>query len=136
MRRSAIAPILVVPALLLAAFSSATTEKTPQQEPMSDTYFTGCAYLDKDSDGLADAEDPLLGGFAVTFTLAGGAGFGGETADGQCRTVIVPFGLSSDAWPVVVRMAVPEGSNYRAVASSEITLQHPQTRAEFLFVPQ
>ena len=136
MRRSSIAPILVVPALLLAACSAAATEKTPQQEPMSDTFFTGCAYLDRDGDGLADAGDPLLGGFTVTFTLAGGAGFGGETAGGECGTVTVPSGLSSDAWPVVVRMAVPEGAKYKAVASSEIALQHPQARAEFLFVPE
>jgi hypothetical protein len=140
MKRSTIAPFLVIPALILVACTGAisgdATEPPPQQAPMSDTFFTGCAYLDQDADGLIDAEDPLLGGFTYTFTLAGGAGFGGETTDGQCGMVTVPSGLSSDAWPVVARMAVPERASYKAIGASEITLQHPRTKAEFLFASE
>ena len=38
--------------------------------------FTGCAFRDKNANGLVDSEDALIGGIRFIVTLSHGAGFG------------------------------------------------------------
>ena len=106
---------------------------TPRQEVLADTFFSGCAYLDQDGDEGIDPEEPLLGGLTFTVTLAGGAGFGDETSEGQCAFITVPSALPAEAWPIVARMIVPDDLEFKPIGSSTVTLEFSQTRAEFLF---
>jgi hypothetical protein len=123
---------LSILAILLVSCSNTTPSAS--LEPIADTYFSGCAYIDQNDNGTLDSGESLLGGFTFTITLAGGAGFGAETAEGQCATVIVPSALPEDSWPVTARISIPEGSGYEAVGSTEVALEYPQTKAEFPFI--
>ena len=127
--------ILFLPGLLACTVSlPARPSSTPTKpEVMADTFFSGCAYLDENANGIIDPDDLLLGGMTYTVTLAGGAGFGAGTSDGGCASIIVPGGLSETAWPVQARMAIPDGDAYESIGPSQVTLEYPQTRAEFLF---
>ena len=115
--------------ILLVSCANASPSVSP--EPMADTFFSGCAYIDQNGNDALDSGEPLLGGFTFTITLAGGAGFGAETAEGQCATIIVPSALTEDSWPVNARISIPEGSGYEAIGSTEVALEYPQTKAEF-----
>jgi len=137
MRKSAIGVGLVMVSLLVScigSFQVGRSEPTPTSVVMADTDFSGCAYLDQDDNGIIDPGEPLLGGLTFTITLAGGMGFGGGTGDGRCGFILVPGALPADAWPIMARMVVPEDFGFKAVGPTEIMLQHPQRRAEFLFV--
>jgi hypothetical protein len=130
-----VAVILAVVLVACAALvETDPSNKTTLPKIPADTFFTGCAYLDQDGDGIADRDEDLIGGLLFEVTLAGGTGFGSETTDGRCAVVTVPSGLQDDAWPVVVRMVVPEAAEVKPVGSGKISLQYPETRAEFLFV--
>jgi hypothetical protein len=100
---------------------------------MSDTFFSGCAYLDENANGAIDPEEPLLGGMTFTVTLPGGIGFGGETSEGYCARITVPGTLPADAWPILARMVASEGVTYEPIGPSEVTLEYSHTRADFLF---
>jgi hypothetical protein len=108
------------------------SDTPPQPGVMADTFFSGCAYLDENSNEAIDPEDPLLGGMMFTVTLAGGTGFGGDTSGGQCAFITVPAALPTEAWPILARMVVPEGAGYEPIGPSEVTLEYRQTRANFL----
>jgi hypothetical protein len=57
----------------------------------ADTFFTSCAYVDENANGLVDDGDTPIGGMEFTITLAGGAGFGAQTSglDG-CAVAVIP----------------------------------------------
>jgi len=102
----------------------------------SDTFFAGCAYLDQDGNSQFGPGEHLLGGLSFSFTLAGGAGFGGDSAEGQCAFITVPASLPGEAWPVTVRIRVPEGYDFKLVGPAEIELLRPDTKAEFRFTAE
>jgi hypothetical protein len=111
-------------------------ETAPQPQVMSDTFFSGCAYLDEDANGAIESTEPLLGGMTFTVTLATGGGFGADTPEGKCAFITVPGSLQPEAWPVLARMVAPDGAAYEGIGPSEITLENPHTRADFLFTPK
>jgi len=106
---------------------------TPPPQVVGDTFFTGCAYLDVNSNGEIDAEDARLGGFTFVVTLAGGAGFGAETSESCCAFAGVPAALPREAWPVVARMELPDDVPYAPIGPAEVTLLYPESQADFLF---
>ena len=106
---------------------------TPLPAPAGDTFFTGCAFLDQNANGLVDSEDTPIERMSFVITLTGGTGFGAATETTGCATVTIPARLGSDAWPVVTHMNMPPASTYVPVGDSEITLSYPDTRANFLF---
>jgi hypothetical protein len=136
--------VLVVIASILVLFTAScrvgrpATGSVPAQSQgvASDTFFSGCAYVDEDGNEQLDTGEPLLGGLSFSFTLAGGAGFGAKSVDGECAFVTVPAALPPEAWPVVARVEVPEGYMYSPIGPTEIELERPETRAEFRFSPQ
>jgi hypothetical protein len=106
---------------------------TPQRSKiLADAFFSGCAYLDENANGRIDPEEPKLGGVLFTVTLEGGAGFGAKTPEDGCASVVIPGGLGRD-WTVVARMEIPKDAPYRPIGPSEITLEYPQSQANFLF---
>jgi hypothetical protein len=135
-REAAAALGLLVVSLLTSCTGSQPvrpSETVPQPQIMSDTFFSGCAHLDANANGAIDPEDPLLGGMTFTVTLAGGAGFGADTSEDECAFTTVPAALPAEAWPIVARMAAPEGAPYEPIGPSEVTLEYPHTQADFLF---
>ena len=108
---------------------------TPDSNEMvlADTFFFGCAYLDANSNGELDENDPKLVDMHFTITLAGGGGFGGRTPEKGCAMVIIPGGLEESHWPVKARMLPPEGSSYELIGEEEILLEYPKTHADFLY---
>ena len=105
---------------------------TPTSPVMGDTFFSGCAYLDENSNGAIDPGEPLLGGMTFVVTLAWGGESGDVSYEGECAFITIPASLPPDAWPVIVRMEVPDDSPYEAIGPLEIELDYPDTRAEFL----
>lgn len=137
MNRRQAAPILLVLAWLQISCSGLlgprpSASPTPP-EVMADTFFSGCAYLDENSNGEIDPEEPLLGGMTFTVTLIGGGGFGDETSEERCAFITIPGGLPPGMWPVLARLEAPDDSPYDAIGPLEIELEYPDTRAEFLF---
>ena len=106
---------------------------TPLPQVVGDTFFTGCAYLDENSNGEIDAEDTRLGGVTFVVTLAGGAGFEVETSESHCALAAVPAALPRESWPVVARMELPEDFPYAPIGPAEVTLEYPESQADFLF---
>ena len=106
---------------------------TPLPQLVGDTFFTGCAYLDENTNGEIDAEDAPLGGFTFVVTLAGGAGFAAETSESHCALATVPLALPRESWPVVARMELPEDVPYVPIGPVEVTLVYPESQADFLF---
>jgi hypothetical protein len=56
-----------------------------------------------------------------------------NTMDSGCATVTVPGGIGEKYWPVTVRVKPPEGTEYELVGPAEITLEYPESHADFLF---
>ena len=110
--------------------------ETEPPELSADTFFSGCAYLDENANGRIDARDSLLGNMNFAVTLASGAGFGGKTSEGRCAFITVPVALLPGAWPVLARMVAPDQVAYKAVGTSMVTLQYPNTATDFLFAPK
>jgi len=106
---------------------------TALPQVVGDTFFTGCAYLDENTNGEIDAEDTRLGGFTFVVTLAGGAGFGAETSKSHCALATVPAALLRESWPVVARMELPEDVPYVPIGPLEVTLVYPESQADFIF---
>jgi len=131
-RRKIISAILVV---MVALFLSAcSTSATPTPVILADTFFTGCAFLDKNANGLVDSEDTPIGGMSFSVTLSEGTGFGALTSDNDgCASTIIPMGLPREAWPVVAQMKMPQTSTYIPIGEIRVTLEYPDTRADFLF---
>ena len=103
---------------------------------MADTFFTGCAYLDANSNGELDDADTPIAGADFMVTLAQGAGFGARTFERDgCATVVVPSALPDYAWPVTVEMTLPASLTYAPAGEASISLAYPNTRADFLFTP-
>jgi hypothetical protein len=135
-REAAAALELLVVSLLSSCTGSQPvrpSETVAQPQVMSDTFFSGCAHLDENANGAIDPEEPLLGGMTFTVTLAGGGGFGADTSEGECAFITVPAALPAEAWPILARIAAPDGAAYEAIGPSEVTLEYPDTRADFLF---
>jgi len=137
MNKKIISAIIGIFSLLLGSCTG-ITPPIPSETPsnpslMADTFFSGCAYLDENGNGTIDAEEQLVGGMAFTITFKSGMGFGGQTSDGYCASILVPSALPEEAWPLPARMEVPEGSIYKLVGPSEIILENGQTQADFLF---
>jgi hypothetical protein len=101
----------------------------------ADTFFTSCAYVDENANGLVDDGDMPIGGMEFTITLSGGAGFGAPTSglDG-CAVVVIPGGLSAEHWPIVAKMANGEGLEYIPLDEDGLVLEYPDTRSNFLFL--
>ena len=106
---------------------------TPLPEVVGDTFFTGCAYLDKNGNGAIDAEDALLGGLTFVVTLAGGDEFSTETSESHCALATVPAALPREAWPVIARMDLAEDVIYVPIGLPEVVLAYPESQAYFLF---
>lgn len=100
---------------------------------VADTFFTGCAYFDSNTNGEIDQEDVLLGGLRFVITLADGTDFAHETSDSHCALAAVPTALPADAWPVVARIELPEGTPYAPIGLSVAILEYPDKEADFLF---
>ena len=132
MKKNSRSLLIMLAALLSTACNNAAPSASP--EPLSDTFFAGCAYIDQNGNAALDPGEPLLAGFTFTVTLAGGAGFGAKTSEGQCATIIVPSALPKESWPVIARMVTSGGAGYEAVGSSEVVLEYPQTKADFQFI--
>lgn len=128
-----------VPLWALLAAACAIVRQSPEPikpatvSPLGDTFFTGCAFLDENANGMVDSADALLNDMTFVVTLSGGAGFAGSTQESGCATVIVPASLGSDAWPVVARMKMPQPPAFTPIGEVTVTLSYPDTRAEFLF---
>jgi len=99
----------------------------------ADTFFSGCAYLDSNSNREIDPDDRGLKDAVFVVTLKGGAGFGAFTSESGCALVTVPGGLSEESWPITARMEPPEGSGYELVSPAEVVLEYPDCQADFLF---
>ena len=100
---------------------------------VGDTFFTGCAYFDSNTNGEIDPDDTLLGGLAFVITLADGTRFVAETSENHCALATVPAALPPDAWPVVARIEAPEHMLYAPIGLSETMLECPEKDADFLF---
>lgn len=127
--------ILVIFVATVALFVSAcNTSATPTPVILADTFFTGCAFLDKNENELVDDEDTPIGGMSFTITLSEGTGFGEITSDSDgCATTIIPMGLSKESWPVVAQMTLPQTSAYIPIGDIKVTLEYPDTQVDFLF---
>lgn len=114
--------------------SACNTSVTPTPTILTDTFFTGCAFLDKNENGIVDDEDTPIGGISFTITLSEGTGFGAITSnDDGCATTIVPMGLPKESWPVVAQMTMPQTPAYIPIGDIKATLEYPDTRVDFLF---
>jgi hypothetical protein len=137
MNREASASLELLVVVLLASCASAQppppSETVVPLQAMSDTFFSGCAHLDLNSNGEIDPDEPLLGGMTFAVTLPGGGGFGADTSEGECAFIVVPASLPAEAWPVLARMTVPDGAAYNLIGPPEVRLDYPETRADFLF---
>ena len=106
-----------------------------QNEMMGDTSFVGCAYNDLNNNGVIDSGEPLLGGIKFEIKAQGWKSwaFGGQSSEGDCAFILVPGALPASAWPVLMRIVLFENLPFEPIGSTEITLDYPQTRANFLF---
>jgi hypothetical protein len=121
-------------ALLVSACDSSATS-TPVI--LADTFFTGCAFLDKNDNGLIDDKDIPIGGISFTVTMSDGTGFGEITSDSDgCATTIIPMGLPKESWPVLAQMTLPQTSAYIPIGDIKVTLDYPDTQVDFLFSQQ
>ena len=140
MIRKSSSTVIVIFILLLVSCNGYSfefiTEVVESQTPpavLADTFFSGCAILDENKNGIKDADESLLEGMTFSVILASGAEFRGQTYEGQCAFVTIPSALPEGSWPIMARMIVPEGSLYELSGPAEITLEPGQWVADFLF---
>lgn len=98
-----------------------------------DTFFTGCTYLDANRNGKLDLDDTLLGGMSFIVTLADGSVYTSATSEEHCAFITVPTALPPEAWPAEARLNLPHDAPYQFISEPRVLLEHPHSRAVFLF---
>jgi hypothetical protein len=99
---------------------------------MADFYFSACAFLDANGNGVWDESDTPIEGAQMGLSLDGGQTFalGDLTTSDGCAQVWAPGGNVKP--PFTIRMNPPEGSGFIPIEESEVVYEggsHPQ----FLF---
>jgi acetyl esterase/lipase len=103
-------------------------EATPTPAVMADTFFSGRAYVDSNSNRQLDETDPPLPG--ARFSVMG---FGSLTDQDGYAWAMIPGGWDE---PVTARMDPPENSDYTLIGPVEVTLQAGRVNSvDFLFAP-
>lgn len=124
--------ILAGAGLLLATLAlacQATLFSQPTPSVLADTFFSGRAFVDQNSNGQIDAGDAPLENALFT-----AAGFSAHTDATGYAMVVIPGQWEQ---PVTAQMASPEDSGYTLIGPTEVILQYgKKTSADFLFAPQ
>jgi len=102
---------------------------TPTLQPIVDSFFSGYAYLDTNSNGEIDPEDTPVENATLIVTLQGGFETGDTTDDKGNAFITIPGGVD---YPVTLRMEPPKDSNLKLIGPSSITYPSDEP-AKFLF---
>lgn len=137
MKKSIFLMILFVTLAALASCTSplpvgeGTGVRVTTPAPITDTFFSGQALLDVNSNGQIDEEDTPIAGATFIVTLPGGAEFGAQTDESGKAFVTVPASIE---YPVNARMEAPKDSALNIIVPSTVTLKEPAGETiQFLF---
>lgn len=121
--------VLTVWLAALTACSTSSASSTPAA--VTDSFFSGQALLDVNSNGQSDLEDTPIAGATFIVTLPGGAEFGAQTDESGKAFLTIPARVDH---PVTARMEAPQDSGLNIVEPSAITLKGPTGETiQFLF---
>jgi hypothetical protein len=102
------------------------------QEILADAFFFGCAYLDSNENKYIDENDEPIKNAVFLVKLPAG-GLTVRTGSDGCATLVVPGGVKRSAWPVETRMDPPPETDLKMISPTPVTLEYPNSHADFLF---
>jgi hypothetical protein len=121
--------VLLAPVFVACNLIS-TLAPTPTVQAIVDSFFSGYAYLDVNSNGEIDPEDTPVENAMFIVTIPGGFEVGAATDESGYAFIVAPGGVD---YPVTMRMEAPKDSSLKLVGPSEITVTSPGQSPEFLF---
>lgn len=140
MRKNIVLPVWLIALAALTAcvpplpVGEGTGVRTSTPAAVTDTFFSGQALLDVNSNGRIDPEDTPIAGATFIVTLPGGAEFGAQTDESGKAFLTIPARVE---YPVTARMEAPKDSGLIIVEPSASTLKEPTGETiQFLFGQQ
>jgi hypothetical protein len=117
--------------LLIAAVIGCTPQTaTPTAQPITDSFFSGYAFLDANGNGDLDPADTPVDGASFIVTLQFGGEVGALTDKTGYAFIVAPGGVD---YPVKMRMEPPKDSTLKLIGPSEIIHELADEAPRFLF---